>query len=414
MSRRSRAGVARDDRELLGRAAWRLGLQIGLLFLACLLVVAGIVVFTVVRSQQAQTVSLLDDAIAASHGTGGRPDHDRDDRPDLGSVRVAIVDPGGIRTSTGMPAGLPDRGIMAAVRATGGIDQRTVTVSGRRYAVRTAQHGDDTVQAVLDVGEQRGELFRLLRAIALAGGIGLVIAVAGSAWLARRAVRPMAEALALQRRFVADASHELRTPLTLLSTRAQLMARRLRRTPDDSTRASLEQDAAGLVADAANLTSVLEDLLAAADTRTSADLGPVELTAVVREAAEAAKAFAASSGIEIVTAGGELVGLDAANRAALLRAVIALLDNAISHARRTVQVEVFTAGSDAVVEVRDDGAGIAAGVARPCSSASPAAGPRPLRVAATTVWAWLWWPRSQRLTTAPSRPPTRSGSTVRC
>ncbi|WP_354179551.1 histidine kinase dimerization/phospho-acceptor domain-containing protein [Arthrobacter sp. UYP6] len=40
-------------------------------------------------------------------------------------------------------------------------------------------------------------------------------------------MRPMAGALALQRRFVADASHELRTPLTLLSACAQLLRRRL-------------------------------------------------------------------------------------------------------------------------------------------------------------------------------------------
>ena len=40
---------------------------------------------------------------------------------------------------------------------------------------------------------------------------------------------PLATAMQRQRRFVADASHELRTPLTLLSTRAQLLERSLRR-----------------------------------------------------------------------------------------------------------------------------------------------------------------------------------------
>ena len=48
-----------------------------------------------------------------------------------------------------------------------------------------------------------------------------------SSFFSRRSIRPLVKALALQRRFVADASHELRAPLTVLHTRAQLVARRL-------------------------------------------------------------------------------------------------------------------------------------------------------------------------------------------
>lgn len=347
-----------DDRELLSRATWRLGLQIGLLFFICLAVVAGLVIGTVLRAQQSQAITLLDDAIAISHGD--RPDHDQDDRSELGSIAVAVTDPHGSRVSTTMPAGLPDRTVMDTVSRTGVTDQRSMTIDGRHYAVRTVRHGDDTVQAVLDLGEQRAELVRLLQAIAVAGAVGLIIAVGGSAWLARRAVHPMAEALALQRRFVTDASHELRTPLTLLSTRAQLIARRLRHTGEDETAiASIEKDAAGLVADAANLTSVLEDLLAAADTRTATDLGPVDLTAVTHEAVAAAEAFAAHSGIQILLREGAPVRLESASRAGLLRALTALLDNAISHARRVVDVDVRQDGADAVIEVSDDGAGLA-------------------------------------------------------
>ena len=68
----------------------------------------------------------------------------------------------------------------------------------------------------------------------------------------------------MQRRFVADASHELRTPLTLLSTRAQLLARRLRRRPEVTDQ--VVADVEGVVADTRMLTEILDDLLVAADT----------------------------------------------------------------------------------------------------------------------------------------------------
>ncbi len=101
-------------------------------------------------------------------------------------------------------------------------------------------------------------------AMLVAGGLGLVLAVLAGAWFARRAVRPLAAALALQRRFVADASHELRTPLTLLSTRTQLLRRHLRRGADAD---ELTGEVDGVVTDARQLADILDDLLLAADTR---------------------------------------------------------------------------------------------------------------------------------------------------
>ncbi|BAS14067.1 hypothetical protein AHiyo8_23700 [Arthrobacter sp. Hiyo8] len=93
------------------------------------------------------------------------------------------------------------------------------------YLFNQAQHptlpgpGEtDSVYAYLDTKD-------LLKAMIVAGIAGILLAGA-IGWLsARSAIRPLGEALALQRRFVQDASHELRTPLAILDARVQLAQR---------------------------------------------------------------------------------------------------------------------------------------------------------------------------------------------
>jgi two-component system sensor histidine kinase CiaH len=53
----------------------------------------------------------------------------------------------------------------------------------------------------------------------------LVLAGAGSYWLAMRTLRPIEQALDAQSRFTADASHELRTPLTAMQTEIEVALR---------------------------------------------------------------------------------------------------------------------------------------------------------------------------------------------
>src|SRR5689334_9945265 len=58
------------------------------------------------------------------------------------------------------------------------------------------------------------------------GVVGVVLLSVIAWFAARRSVRPLSEALRMQRNFVSDASHELRTPLTALSSRVQILQRR--------------------------------------------------------------------------------------------------------------------------------------------------------------------------------------------
>ena len=346
----------------LRRTARRIGLQTAALLIACLAVVVTVLYGSVVRSQDAQLTSTLSDAVRSA-GMGRDPDHDHDH--DLseprGGIQYAVLDARGLRTSIDVPPGLPDLDVMRSVAATRAPDRRTVNLATGGFEILTVQRGDDTVQVIASTFEQHQERERVLGSLGLAGGAGLVLATLAAAVLARRAVRPMARALEQQRRFVADAGHELRTPLTLLSTRSQLLARRVRdtTTPAEQRAQLVERDATGIVADTAALVAILEDLLTQADDRTPVPRVPVDLADVARSVVASAQAAAQEAGVTLrteVDASGPTTVQGAAT--ALARAVSALVDNALEHATSAVEVHLRRTGRCIVIEVLDDGPGI--------------------------------------------------------
>jgi signal transduction histidine kinase len=199
---------------------------------------------------------------------------------------------------------------------------------------------------------------RVLPWVIVLGILG--VAVLGIiAWLtARRAVAPLEVALQAQRDFVADASHELRTPLTALSSRVQILQRRVARGEDIG-------DALGrLRKDAAAKEDNLTELLLAAQ----ADQEPVERAAsnpadAAREAMDLVRPIADGAGVSLEA--GSLAELAVAMPAVTLtRLCTALLDNAVQHAPNGTAVVISAvAVGAAVVEVRvtDQGPGVPAG-----------------------------------------------------
>lgn len=185
-------------------------------------------------------------------------------------------------------------------------------------------------------------------------GLGIlgVIVLSLIAWFAaRRAVRPLGEALRLQRNFVADASHELRTPLTTLTSRIQIAQRRLARGGDVAE--ALDQ----LRSDADTMNDMLTDLLMAAE-------GKVDSTAVcqVGEAVDAAVARLQplADDSEVVL---EVFSTDRVVRMplpTLTRILIAVIDNAIQHspAGAVVTIAAAAARDDVEIRVSDHGSGI--------------------------------------------------------
>jgi two-component system, OmpR family, sensor kinase len=326
----------------LHRASWRLGLQTAVLVLSCVVLV-GLTVF------------LVADRSAANEGRQAvRSASANVDKPGEAPRGILVViERGGSRlASAELPDGFPLEPDFSDTRSDGLARERTVSRGEGHYLVRTERVGARVTQAIYDEEEHEAERHRLLAALLFAGGLGVVLSALAGVVLARRGMRPMAESLAMQRRFVADASHELRTPLTLLSTRVQLLARQLRRGG-----APVHAEIDGVLADTRRLGEILEELLLAADTRTTTEDSVVDIGILVADAVDSASASAQERG-KSLSATGATTALVRGSETALRRAVIALVDNALDHASSEVLVNLAVGRASCRVEVSDDGPGI--------------------------------------------------------
>ena len=189
----------------------------------------------------------------------------------------------------------------------------------------------------------------------IAIGVVAILLAGTMSWFAtRRAVRPLGDALRIQRAFVADASHELRTPLAVLDARLQLLERGL---GADDPSAPIVQE---LRRDTRTLTEIVNDLLVSAEVgeiRNAAS--PVVVNPVISLAVESMRIIAGERSVTITyTSGAPLATLLPA--ASVHRCVVALLDNAIDFAPpgSTVHVDLSSARGVVRIAVRDEGAGI--------------------------------------------------------
>ncbi len=156
------------------------------------------------------------------------------------------------------------------------------------------------------------------------------------------------------RRFVADASHELRTPLTSVRGYAELFRRGASERPDD-----LAVVMRRIEAEAERMGVLVEDLLLLAqlDQGRPLEAEPVDLTSVVTELVADHRMLRPEWPIELDAVPVTLVG----DEQRLRQAVRNLLSNACAHtpAGTHVSVHVQIRDASAVVEVADDGPGLA-------------------------------------------------------
>jgi signal transduction histidine kinase len=197
-----------------------------------------------------------------------------------------------------------------------------------------------------------------IRLALVVADIAVILLVGAAAWvLASRTLRPISDAHARQRRFVADASHEMRTPLAAIRASAEgaLAA--------PASEADLRR-ALGVVVDAADRLSRLTNdllLLARADELPSdRQTKPVDVSVVVAETLEAFAVAHPHLAPTRTTLGADL--LVTADPDEIGRIVANLVDNAYRYgagAARAPRVVTRPAEREAVVEVSDDGPGIA-------------------------------------------------------
>ena len=197
----------------------------------------------------------------------------------------------------------------------------------------------------------------------IVGGIaGILLAGVVGVLIARQAVRPLGESLALQRSFVQDASHELRTPLTVIDTRIQLAQRRLG--PDSEAAAVLAE----LRNDSAKLADVIQDLLHAVAGGPDTPETPTDLASLARDVVHDLSVLAGERRISLSAEAPDGPVPVAVDPAPLRRVIVALADNALKYTpdggRVTVGVRAARAGAGghgttAVLTVADTGPGIA-------------------------------------------------------
>jgi two-component system OmpR family sensor kinase len=163
-----------------------------------------------------------------------------------------------------------------------------------------------------------------------------------------------------QREFVADASHELRTPLTSILANLELLQASFERNPPDGEEPEMVESA---LRSSQRMRRLVGDLLilARADAGRRGARRPCDLAAITEAAAAEVRPLAPEHAITLTV---EPTTVDG-NPDELHRVALNLIDNGVRHTPpgSNITARVFQRGSEAVLEVADDGPGIPEGMA---------------------------------------------------
>ncbi|WP_157560860.1 sensor histidine kinase [Humibacter albus] len=195
-----------------------------------------------------------------------------------------------------------------------------------------------------------------LIALVVVGVIAIVLAGLLSWVIARRAVRPLGEALRMQRTFVADASHELRTPVAVVAARAELLRQ------ENEQGVTSARTVAELQDDVRVLGDVITDLLLAVSPPSEAEpVRRIDVGELVGHTVNDLRILADERGVTLAFDVHEQLSTTVP-QSTLRRCVVALVDNAVGHSPSGGIVDVAVgAGRDRSrfeLSVTDHGTGI--------------------------------------------------------
>jgi signal transduction histidine kinase len=163
-------------------------------------------------------------------------------------------------------------------------------------------------------------------------------------------IAALSAAQARERRFTSDVAHELRTPLTALVGEASLLAEHLDRMPAESRR-----PAELLIADVGRLRRLVEELMEISRFDAGVESVHAEEVEVASLVAATLRARGWDGRVRLEGNGLRLTS----DPRRLERIVGNLVDNAFEHGASEVSVRLARDDGEAVVEVADDGPGIA-------------------------------------------------------
>jgi signal transduction histidine kinase len=247
--------------------------------------------------------------------------------------------------------------------AAGGRRVWTAESPGGAWRVHTVPYPFQPRTLVLLVAAPLSDIMREQHEVQEAMVIGipivLLIAGAGGLYLASIGLRPITEALRLQRQFMADASHELRTPVSVVRVSADVALSR-----DHRGEGEYREALAIVGGQAQRLSRLVDDMLVLA----RADAGGYPLRSVelyfdelVAECRRAVEVLATERGVTIHSADAVEVPMRG-DEDLLRRLVLNILQNAVQHSPPGGDVEVELAGEHgrARLRISDHGPGIPA------------------------------------------------------